>query len=186
MAGLDSCRKHEGSASEVTANIESGVASVHQQNAQAQDPIIADLKAQHEKDAANLGRLNAERDALLKRLASIPKPHVDPAVPGAVGSDGVGPSGNPGELDLLRATVEKDAEVIEAQEILIKNQSEQILVITKKAEEWEAAAKARERQALAQEAATKAWKDAVTTSRTRGRIEGFAAGFALGYVGGRR
>ena len=32
-------------------------------------------------------------------------------------------------------------------------------------------------------AATAAWKQAVATSRWRGRVEGFAAGVALGYVG---
>mgnify|MGYP000990923618 CR=1 FL=1 len=38
----------------------------------------------------------------------------------------------------------------------------------------------------AQAAATAAWKQAVATSRWRGRVEGFAAGVALGYVGGKR
>jgi hypothetical protein len=184
LAGLDSCRKHQGEAGEHNAAVASGAANVHQSQAQAQDPIIADLQAQHEKDAADLGRLNAERDALLRKLASRPKPHVDSVGDNSSPTDPVGADDS--ALEAAEAVIAKDAEVIESQEILIKNQSEQILVITKKSDEWEATAKARERQALAQEAATKAWRDAVTTSRWRGRIEGFAAGVALGYVGGRR
>lgn len=189
LAGLDSCRKHQGEAGEHNASVASGEAITHEHAAQAQNPVIADLQAKLKALEADLGRLNAERGDLLRKLAAKPRPNptgngVSPVDP--VGSDDSELLSNSNELELLRAVVAKDAEVIEAQEILIKNQSEQILVITKKSDEWEATAKARERQALAQEAATKAWRDAATTSRWRGRIEGFAAGVALGYVGGRR
>jgi hypothetical protein len=44
----------------------------------------------------------------------------------------------------------------------------------------------RDKQAMAQEAATKAWKEAVTASRWQGRLEGFAVGAIAGYLGGKR
>ena len=55
----------------------------------------------------------------------------------------------------------------------------------KRSGEWKAAFESERKARMAQEAATEAWKKAVTTSRWRGRVEGFAAGLALGYVGGK-
>lgn len=186
LSGLDSCRRAGGGLAEHNAAVAQGEANAHQSQAQAHDSEVADLQAQLVAREADLGRLSRERDALRRKLAAVGQSNSHPANTGSVGADDSEPSGNSGELDLLRATVAKDAEVIEAQELLIKNQSESILVVTKARDEWKATAEARERQALAQEAATKAWKDAVTSSRWRGRVEGFAAGVALGYVGGRR
>jgi hypothetical protein len=187
LAGLDSCRKAQGHDSEIQSSIHVGEADVHQHNAEAQDAAVSDLKAQLKAREADLGRLNAERDALLKRLAAKPKPHVDPASPaGAVGPDDSEPVSNANELALLRETVAKDAEVIEGQQLLIKSQSELILVATKRGDEYRAAFESERKARQAQEAATQAWKSAVTTSKWRGRLEGFAAGVALGFVGGKR
>ena len=187
LAGLDSCRKHQGEAGEHNASVASGEAITHEHAAQAQNPVIADLEAKLKALEADLGRLNAERDALLKRLAAKPKPHVDPASPaGVVGPDDPEPVSNADELALLRETVAKDAEVIEGQQLLIKSQSELILVATKRGDEYRAAFESERKARQAQEAATQAWKSAVTTSKWRGRLEGFAAGVALGFVGGKR
>lgn len=179
LAGLDSCRKHQGTQAEHNAAVASGEANAHQHNAEAQDAALSDLQTKLKAREADLDQLNAERDGLLRKLAAKPKPNADPAGGPTVGSDD-------SALEAAEAVIAKDAEVIQAQDLLIKNQSESILVLTKARDEWRATAEARERQALAQEAATRAWKDAVTTSRWRGRVEGFAAGVALGYVGGKR
>lgn len=186
LAGLDSCRKHQATDAEHNAAVHVGEANAHQHNAEAQDAAVSDLKAQLKARETDLGRLNAERDALLKRLAAKPKPHVDPASPaGVVGPDDPEPVSNADELALLRETVAKDAEVIEGQQILIKSQSELILVATKRGDEYRAAFESERKARQAQEAATQAWKSAVTTSKWRGRIEGFAVGIASGYVAGR-
>lgn len=52
----------------------------------------------------------------------------------------------------------------------------------KRSEQWRLAYESERKAQAAQQAATEAWKQAVTTSRWRGRVEGFAAGVALGYV----
>ena len=167
LAGLDSCRKHEGSAAEVTANIESGVASVHEQNAQAQNPAIQKLEAERDEARALAARVQGERDILRKKWDSRPIPPA--TLPVSAPDDRAALLG---QLDLAEAVIAKDAEVIEAQDLLIKNQSESILVLTKARDEWKATAEARERQAMAQEAATRAWKDAVVTSEIKGGIKG--------------
>ena len=179
--GLESCRKHTGSQNEVTAHIAEGVANAHQSQAQASDALLPNLQAKLAATEEKLGRVSSERDALLKRLAAQPVPH-DPAVVPTV------------ELvAALHAAVEvrdeviaKDAEVIAGQEVLIKNQSEQVLVLTTSRDEWKATAEARERHAQAQEAATKAWKQAVSAAEWNGGLKGFAVGAALGLLGGRR
>lgn len=52
----------------------------------------------------------------------------------------------------------------------------------RRSEQWRQAFEAERKATAAQQAATEAWKKAVTTSRWRGRAEGFVAGVALGYV----
>lgn len=55
-----------------------------------------------------------------------------------------------------------------------------------RSEQFRLAYESERKATAAQEAATRAWKQALTTGKWWGRIEGFAVGAALGYVGGRR
>lgn len=81
--------------------------------------------------------------------------------------------------------IEKDQEDIDALQKVSTTKDVLIASLTLDRDQWKATADLRQKQAMAQEAATEAWKQAVTASRWRGRIEGFAAGVALGYVGGK-
>lgn len=83
--------------------------------------------------------------------------------------------------------------MLAADAVLIEAQAGQIaalgLALTdeqRRSEQFRLAYESERKATAAQEAATRAWKQAMTTSKWRGRIEGFAAGAALGYVGGRR
>jgi hypothetical protein len=180
----ESCQKKHGNANEVTAHIAEGEANAHQSQANASDAKVSDLQAKVDGQAKELGRLNAERDALLKRLAAKPVPHADP----------VGSNLSPTDLvDALETAVAdrdeviaKDAEVIGKLEADSTVKDSLIVALTTSRDEWKATAQARERQAIAQAAATEAWKKAVSSSKWTGRVQGFAAGVALGYVGGRR
>lgn len=180
-AGCDAYRQRHANASEVTAHIAEGEAQTHEAQARATDPKIQDLEAKVDSQAKQLARVQGERDVLLKKWNARPIP-VQSSSNAAIDDR----SELLAQLDLAQAVIEKDAEEIAKQDLLIKNQSELILVATKRGDEWKATAEARERQALAQEAATAAWKKAVTSSKWVGRAEGFAAGIAIGYVGGRR
>lgn len=106
--------------------------------------------------------------------------------PGVPAADG------PGEAPGQPATDHRD-ELLAADAVLIETQARQIDALQvaysderKRSAENRAAFEHERAARMAQEAATKAWKDAVTASRWQGRIEGFAVGAALGYVGGRR
>lgn len=181
--GIGDWQQGRGSQAEHNAAVAQGEANAHQSQAQAHDSEVANLQARLQAREADLGRLHAERDALLRKLAAKPKPGADP-----VGDDlsPIEPVGaDDSEIELLRATVAKDAEVIEALEADSVVKDSLITEALRSRDEWKATAEARERQALAQEAATKAWKDAVVASKWRGRAEGFAVGLASGYVAGR-
>lgn len=167
--GVESCRRQQGSGAEVQANIAAGEAQTHEAQAGKADATVQDLQAKLDSKAKDLDRVSKERDALLKRLAAKPVPHVDPVVP------------NPGAdtLDALEAAIAdrdeviaKDAELITVQAETITKQVQTIQVLTVARDEWRATAEARERQALAQEAATKAWKGAVSSAEWKGRAQG--------------
>jgi len=178
LAGYNSCRKTQGSAAEVQANIAKGEANAHQSQAQASDAVVSDLQAKHLETKKALDRLTNDRVALLKRLDVERQARLD--------AESAHPATIEPIPDVRDAVIAKDAEVIAAQTVVIGQKDAEIVQLTTSRNEWKATAEARERQALAQEAATKAWKQAVTSSRWQGRIEGFAAGAALGFLGGRR
>ena len=185
--GVDSCHNTSGTQEERNANIASGEANAHQTQAQASDALVSDLKAKLEGQKADLGRIASERDALLRKLAAKPKPNANPAGSGVAPTDPMGDD-RPALIDHiseLTVLIAKDAEVIETQNQVINSQSGVIQVLTASRDEWRQTAEFREKQALAQEAATRAWKKSVTSSRWQGRLEGFAVGVALGYVGGK-
>ena len=178
LAGYNSCRKTQGSAAEVQANIAKGEANAHQSQAQASDAVVSDLQAKHLETKKALDRLTNERVALLKRLDVERQARLD--------AESAHPATIEPIPDVRDAVIAKDAEVIAALQADSTVKDSLIVQLTASRDEWKQTAEARERQALAQESATKAWKHAVTSSRWQGRIEGFAAGAALGFLGGRR
>lgn len=177
MWGLGSWQQRQGAQAEVQAAIHQGEANAHQAQAQTSDAAYEDLKAKHADSQAALGRLTAERVALLKRLESERQARLDaesahPAQAGPV-------------PDVRDEIIAKDAEVIQAQAYFIEAQKAEIAVLVVSRDEWKATAEARERQAMAQAEATRAWKQAVTTSRWQGRGEGAVVGALLGLLGGK-
>ena len=188
MAGLRSCVEGAGNHAEQQAHAYVGAANVHQEQAGKAEAKVAELEALAARQAADLGRLSAERDALLRELASKPRPGSDPTGDGLlpVGSVGHDCAALAERLDVAEAVIAKDAEVIEAQSQQIATGAEALRVAMTRGDDYKAAFESERKARQAQEAATKAWKSAVTTSKWKGRIEGFAAGVALGFVGGRQ
>lgn len=174
LVSVDSCRKKTGQGSEVIAAEAKGEANAHQAQAQASDKALSDLQAKHLATKATLDRLSAERVALLRRLEAERQARLD--------AESAHPAPVEPVPDVRDAVIVKDAEVIAAQAVVIGQKDAEIVQLTTSRDQWKATAEARERQALAQEAATRAWKSAVTESRWLGRGEGFLAGVALGYV----
>lgn len=182
LAGVDSCRKRQGSQAEVQAAIHQGEANAHQAQAQTSDAAYEDLKAKVDGQKQDLDRLNTERNALLRRLAAKPLPNPNHAdhIPGSDALDALEAA-----IDVRDEIIAKDAEVIQAQAYFIEAQKAEIAVLVVSRDEWKATAEARERQAMAQAEATRAWKQAVTTSRWQGRGEGAVVGALLGLLGGK-
>ena len=175
---VTSCRKKQATNAQTQADIAKGEADAHQAQAKDSDAKVADLQAKVASHEADLGRLTEERNALLRKLATKPKPNVDPTVPVDPIPDPLG--------DVRDEIIAKDAQVIEGQGFVIQSQKIEIIQLTESRDQWKSAAEFREKQALAQEAASKAWAKAVTSSRWRGRVEGFAAGAVIGFLGAKR
>lgn len=183
--GLDAYHKRHATKDEAQAQVFKGEANATQSQAQAKDKAYEDLKAEHEAAKADLDRLSSERSKLLAKLAA-QKPNS--------GNQGVS---NPGtvppsttalsdDLASRDAVIAKDSELITAQAKVIEDQKSEIVILTDARDQWKATADLRNQQAMAQEAATEAWKKAVTASRWQGRVEGFAVGAIVGYLGGKR
>jgi len=170
----------QGTKDEQQAQVFKGEANAHQTQAQASDAKVADLQAKVDAQVQDLGKLQKERDGLLRKLAA-----KVPAVPGSPDLEPAGGTGPAPVDDPNDQVIAKDAEVIAQQGFVIQSQKIEILQLTESRDQWKATADLREKQAMAQEAATAAWKKAVTESRWRGRVEGFVAGVASGYVAGR-
>ncbi len=170
---MDAYHQHQGTAQEQASHQQHQEAQTHAQAAQAIPDHTAAIQAAEARAKAaedKAGRLQRERDDLLARLAAQP-----PAPP-----------------DIRDEVIAKDKEVIQAQSEQIVGQAGQIaalgLALTdeqRRSSEWKAAFAHEQAARLAQEAATRAWRQSVKESRWRGRIEGFAAGVALGYAGGK-
>lgn len=183
--GMDHYHQAKGSKDEAQAQAFKGEANATESQAQAKDKAYADLKAEHEAAKADLDRLSLERSALLRKLAAAKQNSGTPSQP----DPGTVPSTTPALSDDLAsrdAVIAKDAELIAAQAKVIEDQKSEIVILTDARDQWKATADLRNRQAMAQEAATEAWKKAVMASRWQGRIEGALAGAALGYLGGKR
>lgn len=176
LAGVDSCRKRQGSQAEHQAAVHQGEANAHVQQAQAVPDHAAEL-AQAKTDVAGA---RAEVERLRRIVAAQRRQGVpDPASPAAPDPGPVAPD----HRDELLAA---DAVLIAKQDAQIQGLTVALTDEQARSEQFRLAFEAERKATAAQQAATEAWKHAVTTSKWRGRVEGFAAGVALGYVGGKR
>ena len=119
--------------------------------------------------SAELGVALREVQRLKAKLAAIPEP--EPA--------------QDAEPDVRDREISAQKEVIEAQNVAIGKLQLALTDEQKRSAEWKSAYDAETKRAAAQQAATDAWKSAVTESRWLGRGEGFAVGLALGLLKGR-
>ena len=176
LAGVDSCRRHQGASYETQAAIHLGEANAHAQAAQS----IPDHSQALAEAQAGVDRARAEVARLRKLLAAKPSVAVpDPAGEGPALPPVVPPDLRDSTIAALESLVtEQDAQIGSLKWALSDEQ--------KRSTEQRLRAEALERSIMAQQAATEAWKKAVTASKWRGRAEGFVAGVALGYLEGKR
>jgi len=175
LIGVDSCRQRQGTQAEQQAEQQ---AQQHTQEATShaiQAQAIPDHSAALATEKANANRAWSE----VRRLRALVAAQA-PGVPDPAEGHGA-PVGGP--------AVDHRDELLVAQDELIAKQESQIaalgLALTdeqRRSEQFRLAYEAERKATAAQAAATAAWKKAVTTSRWRGRAEGFVAGVALGYV----
>lgn len=186
LAGVDSCRRHQGGQAEQQAQQHIQEAEHHAGAAEAlpdHTQAIQRAEARATSAEADVARERSE-NARLRRLVEAERwaRVSDPAGPDAPGSEAV-PVDHRDEL--LAADVVLIAK-LDAQVAALKGENGELRLALgdeqKRSSEWKAAYESERKATAAQAAATKAWREAVTTSRWRGRIEGFAAGVALGYV----
>ena len=181
----DGCNRRQGRVEELLAAQAAGEAIAREKLAKAKDAEVQDAKAKADLATENSRRAIAERDAALRALAAKRRP--DPPSEGATVEElRLVVTDLTARLDAAELVILKDADTIEAQAKELSVVKESLTAAIQRGDEWKATAEARERQAMAQEAAVRAWKQAVNSSRWRGRMEGFAAGIAVGLVGGRR
>lgn len=181
LAGVDSCRRKQVEQAQHQAAIHEGEANAHAGQAQASDAIVADLQAKLEASKADLGRLSAERSALLRKLAAAKQDGGDPHGPAADPQTPVAPVSD----DLHLAVIAKDAEVIEAQANFIKGQEAQISALVISRDEWKSAFEAERKRATGLEIALDAQKHLNKSGRWLGRLEGLAVGLGAGFTVGR-
>lgn len=174
--GVESCGKGKASNATDSAHVYEGQANAHADEARKKDAQIDALQTARDKAERDVAGVREEVGRLRSALAS----KVVPA-----------PAG-PGEPLPVPVVPDDRDDLLMAQGLLITKQDALIVVLKDEngalvvaRDQWKSAFENERNRALAQEVATKAWKDAVTASKWRGRIEGFAAGAALGYVGGR-
>ena len=168
-----------GTEAEHRARESKGEANAHQNAASQSDSRLPEVEAKLAQATAGMAGARAEVARLRKALATRPEAVLDPN--GATEA-----VTEPVAADPRDALIASQDVLIGKQDVVISEQAGQIVILTTSRDEWKATAEARERQAMAQEAATRAWKSAVTTGRWNGRLEGFAAGAILGYIGGKR
>ena len=177
LIGYQSCRKAEAGAAETQVHIADGEANVHTAQAQTSDTLAAELRATNAAQKKQLDLVLAERRELLRKLAAIKPSGDDPSLAGL-------PSIPPD--DPRDALIAKDAEVIQAQADHIVGLNAMVSALTISRDEWKLTAEARERQALAQAVATKAWRQSVTSAELKGGAKGLVLGLMLGFAGGKR
>lgn len=178
LVGIDSCKRHKGQQNEVTAAAHVGAAQVHEARASEAEKALPEVQAKLQATQDSLDRARAEVDRLRKKVASQPQLLPDPA-------------GQGGPLPPVPAADHRD-ELIASQQVLIEEQDKKITLQAEalrlaliRGDEFKAQAVDERKARMAQEAATAAWKSAVTTSRWRGRGEGVLVGALLGLAKGR-
>lgn len=174
--GVESCGRGKAQQAQQTSDINTGEANVHADTAAKVPDHARELQSAQD----DVARARAEV-ARVSRLLEAYQEHAVPDQPGPGAP--VAPALDPDPRDVVIASqgvlIEKlDGQVVQLQLALTDEQ--------KRSNEFKAAFEAERRRALAQEAATEAWKQAVTASKWRGRFEGFAVGVVAGYLGGRR
>jgi len=178
--GSQSCDRGKVAQATIQAAEAHGAANAHQSQAQASDAQVADLEARVESAAQDVGRLKAERDALLRKLAAKVPPvprNPDPA-PAAV------PEPSP-VVDVRDQVIAKDAEVIAAQGKQIDDQGILLDQIATSRDAWKSTAEDRAREAAGLRIALDAQKSVANSGKWVGRFQGFAIGLGAGYVAGR-
>lgn len=171
--GSQSCDRGKVAQATIQAAEANGAASAHQTSAQASDAKVADLEAKIQSQNAKVGRLLAERTALLARLDHADHVPVDPVPPGESVRD---------DRD---AVIAKDAEVIAAQAYFIEGQQTQIAALVISRDAWKATAEERAREAAGLRIALDAQKSVANSGKWVGRFQGVAIGLGVGYIAGR-
>ena len=169
LAGVDSCRKRQGSQAEHQAAVHQGEANAHVQQAQAVPDHAAEL-AQAKTDVAGA---RAEVERLRRIVAAQRRQGVpDPAGPAAPDPGPVAPD----HRDELLAA---DAVLIAKQDAQIQGLTVALTDEQARSEQFRLAFEAERKATAAQQAATEAWRGAVKTSRWTGRAEGAGTVLAL-------
>ncbi len=178
--GVESCGKGKVNQGVQQANEAHGAANANQSQAQASDKLVADLQARVESAAQDMDRLTKERAALLRKLeAKVPPVPSDP-------DHAVAVAPQPGPVaDERDAVIAKDAELIQAQQVVISDQAAVIGTLIVSRDAWKATAEARQREAAGLRIALDAQKSVAASSKWLGRVQGFAIGLGAGYVTGR-
>ena len=168
-----------GNAAEVKAQEYKGGANAETAHANQTAVQVQAVQAANAPNQADVDRAWAEVRRLRKLLAARPNP-----IPNPPGSDPapVQPVATP---DLNVQLDHAKDELITKQDVQIQGLKAENALQSTEISQLRVALDLRNKQAMAQEADTKAWKEAVTASRWQGRIEGFAAGAVIGYLGGR-
>ena len=178
--GVESCGKGRVDGATANANTAHGAASANQTQAQESDKVVSDLQARVARTAQDVDRLTAERVRLLRALAA-QVPHV-PSNPDPAPA----PTTQPGPVvDVRDQVIAKDAELIQAQQVVISDQAAVIGTLIISRDAWKATASAREREAAQLRIALDAMKTVQSSGKWLGRVQGFAIGLGAGYVAGR-
>jgi hypothetical protein len=174
--GLGEWQQGRGHAGEIQSAIHQGEATTHANQAQAIPDHAAEVQALRDRADATQASLDRARAALARAEQKLAAKPVLP-VPDPAGAGGA---------NLPAVPADHRDEVIAAQKVLIQAQDVRIGALDlqvaglelaysdeqRRSAEWQAAYEDQRKATAAQEAATRAWKDAVGTSRNRGRAEG--------------
>jgi hypothetical protein len=150
------------------ANVAHGAVEVHQSEAVTHDQEAEAQKPQANSNAAEVARLRGE----LAALRNAPKPD-----PGPVGPDAPVPD--------LQPIVDKQCELISAQETQINGLTLQVDTLTLARDAWRNTAQASQQETVQLRAVIAAKDGLIRGALLKGRIQGFAVGLGSGYVYGK-
>ena len=173
--GLDHYKKKE-TIGETISHIEQGAADAHVTQAKASDPKVKDLETKLLAQTKDLDRLKAERVAMLAHLAAI-SPSSSNSANQSAGSGTMGD-----DVGSLQAVVEKDAEVIKAQDDQVGQQMEIIRQLTVSRDQWKASYESEHKALVGLQIALDAQKVVSKMDKWIYRGQGFAVGLVGGYA----